>query len=75
MSLGIARSVSHGAGEWLECGQMGKQLDIISSSHTMKSAAIIVGIENDHFNIQIRTAKSLRMKFKFQSGLNNVLVE
>jgi hypothetical protein len=41
----------HGTGEWLECGQTGRQLGIISSSHRMRcGAVIIVGIEN-HFNI------------------------
>ena len=39
----------HGTREWLECGQVGKQLDIIFSSHGMRSGAVIViGIENTH---------------------------
>ena len=43
---------------WLACSQTGKQLDVISSSHRMGSGAvIIVGIENHHFDIQIRMAK------------------
>ena len=39
----------HGTREWLECGQVGTQLDIIFSSHRMRSGAVIViRIENTH---------------------------
>jgi len=39
----------HGTREWLECGQVGTQLDIIFSSHRMRSRAVIViRIENTH---------------------------
>lgn len=63
-SLGIAKPSSRDwgiAGMWPK----GKAVDITSSSHRMRSGAlIIVGIQNHHFNIQIRTAKPLRMNFK-----------
>lgn len=65
-----------GTGELLGCGQMGKQLDIISCYPRMSSGAVvIVGIKNHLFNCQTKTKETLRMKSKLLSWLTTFLVE